>query len=252
MSVKDDAKLFFTQLISGTSSRSRRLTRNIIGLFSAQYKPFSFDSPFEKPAVDSELLSHLVHLRLRLLQPSVAGEVWGWGRRAPLSLWTPSWSTCFWGGPAPKHKNVRYSISTVSKARGESTASSSLDDVLGYFVTWINCRCSLGVRLLLGRSAIVPCFLHLWITALTVVCWSPRALWLCHSFQNDRFHSLFFVISLDRDLVSLFTWSDGFCESDFLISQMWWKSSLGVACGIELGFTLFDKWRQLLFPHAVR
>ncbi len=61
-----------------------------------------------------------------------------------------------------------------------SEACSSLD-VLGSFMTsWMSRHCALGVilvgRPLLGRFTIVPSFLHLWIMALTVVRWSPKAL----------------------------------------------------------------------------
>ncbi len=61
-----------------------------------------------------------------------------------------------------------------------SEACSSLDVVLGSFMTsWMSCRCALGVILvgwpLLGRFTTVPSFLHLWIMALTVVRWSPKA-----------------------------------------------------------------------------
>lgn len=44
-------------------------------------------------------LPHLVHLRLRLLQSSVAGEVRGRSRRAPVALRGP-WSSCIWSRPA--------------------------------------------------------------------------------------------------------------------------------------------------------
>ncbi len=62
-----------------------------------------------------------------------------------------------------------------------SEACSSLDVVVGSFVTsWMSRRCTLGVilvgRPLLGRFTTVPCFRHLWILALTVVRWSPKAL----------------------------------------------------------------------------
>ncbi len=62
-----------------------------------------------------------------------------------------------------------------------SEACSSLDVVVGSFVTsWMSRRCALGVilvgRPLLGRFTTVPCFRHLWIMALTVVRWSPKAL----------------------------------------------------------------------------
>ncbi len=62
-----------------------------------------------------------------------------------------------------------------------SEACSSLDVVVGSFVTsWMSRSCALGVilvgRLLLGRFTTVPCFRHLWIMALTVVRWSPKAL----------------------------------------------------------------------------
>lgn len=77
----------------------------------------------QKPVDDAEPLSHLIHLRLRLLQPSVASEVWGWGWRAALSFWTSSWSTCFRGRPAREQKNVHYSVSLfyfncISSKRG--------------------------------------------------------------------------------------------------------------------------------------
>ncbi len=62
-----------------------------------------------------------------------------------------------------------------------SEACSSLDVVLGSFMTsWMSRHCALGVilvgRLLLGRFTTVTSFLHLWIMALTVVRWSPKAL----------------------------------------------------------------------------
>ncbi len=62
-----------------------------------------------------------------------------------------------------------------------SEACSSLDVVLGSFMTsWMSRHCALGVILvgqpLLGRFTTVPSFLHLWIMALTVVRWSPKAL----------------------------------------------------------------------------
>ncbi len=62
-----------------------------------------------------------------------------------------------------------------------SEACSSLDVVVGSFVTsWMSRCCALGVilfgRPLLGRFTTVPCFRHLWIMALTVVRWSPKAL----------------------------------------------------------------------------
>ncbi len=62
-----------------------------------------------------------------------------------------------------------------------SEACSSLDVVLGSFMTsWMSCHCALGVilagRPLLGRFTTAPSFLYLWIMALTVVRWSPKAL----------------------------------------------------------------------------
>ncbi len=62
-----------------------------------------------------------------------------------------------------------------------SEACSSLDVVLGSFMTsWMSHRCAFGVILvgqpLLGRFTTDPSFLHLWIMALTVVHWSPKAL----------------------------------------------------------------------------
>ncbi len=61
-----------------------------------------------------------------------------------------------------------------------SEACSSLDVVLGsYMTSWMSRHCALGVilvgRPLLGRFTTVPRFLHLWIMALTVVRWSPKA-----------------------------------------------------------------------------
>ncbi len=61
-----------------------------------------------------------------------------------------------------------------------SEACSSLDVVLGsYMTSWMSHHCALGVilvgRPLLGRFTTVPSFLHLWIMALTVVRWSPKA-----------------------------------------------------------------------------
>ncbi len=58
-------------------------------------------------------------------------------------------------------------------------------------------RCALGVilvdRSLLGRFTTVPCFHHMWIMALTVVRWSPKALeWLYSLFQTDRSQLLSF------------------------------------------------------------
>ncbi len=62
-----------------------------------------------------------------------------------------------------------------------SEACSSLDVVLGSFMaSWMSRGCALWVILvgqpLLGRFTTVPSFLHLWIMALTVVHWSPKAL----------------------------------------------------------------------------
>ncbi len=62
-----------------------------------------------------------------------------------------------------------------------SEACSALDVVVGSFVTsWMSHRCALGViligRSLLERFTTVPCFRYLWIMALTVVRWSPKAL----------------------------------------------------------------------------
>ncbi len=62
-----------------------------------------------------------------------------------------------------------------------SEACRSLDVVLGSFMTsWMSRHCALGVilvgRPLLGRFTTVTSFLHLWIMALTVVHWSPKAL----------------------------------------------------------------------------
>ncbi len=62
-----------------------------------------------------------------------------------------------------------------------SEACSSLDVVLGSFMTsWMSRHCALGVifvgRPLLGRFTTVPSFLHLWIMALTLVRWIPKAL----------------------------------------------------------------------------
>ncbi len=62
-----------------------------------------------------------------------------------------------------------------------SEACSSLDVVLGSFMTsWMSRHCALGLilvgRPLLGRFTTVPSFLHLWIMALIVVRWSPKAL----------------------------------------------------------------------------
>ncbi len=60
-------------------------------------------------------------------------------------------------------------------------ACSSLDVVLGSSMTsWMSRRCALGVMLsgrpLLERFNTLPSFLLLWITALTVIRWSPKAL----------------------------------------------------------------------------
>ncbi len=62
-----------------------------------------------------------------------------------------------------------------------SETCSSLDVVLCSFITtWMSPHCTLGVilvgRPLLGRFTNVPNVLHLWIMALTVVRWSPKAL----------------------------------------------------------------------------
>ncbi len=62
-----------------------------------------------------------------------------------------------------------------------SEACSSLDVVLGSFMTsWTSRHCALGEilvgRPLLGRFTTLTSFLHLWIVALTVVHWSPKAL----------------------------------------------------------------------------
>ncbi len=62
-----------------------------------------------------------------------------------------------------------------------SEACSSLDVVVGSLMTsWMSRHCALGVILvgqpLLGRFTTLPSFLHLWIMALTVVRWSPKAL----------------------------------------------------------------------------
>ncbi len=61
-----------------------------------------------------------------------------------------------------------------------SEVCSSLD-VLGSFMTsWMSRRCAFGVilvgRSLLGRFTTVTSFLHLWIMALTMIRWSPKAL----------------------------------------------------------------------------
>ncbi len=72
-----------------------------------------------------------------------------------------------------------------------SEACSSLDVFLGSLMTsWMSRHCALGVILvgqpLMGRFTTVPSFLHLWIMALTVVRWSPKALeWLYNPFQTD-------------------------------------------------------------------
>lgn len=80
-------------------------------IFSSRVK-FKWIYPFKHSGSHSSLIPanvlvegfpHLVHLRLRLLQSSVAGEVWGSSRRAPLTLRGPgsSWSSCcFWIRPA--------------------------------------------------------------------------------------------------------------------------------------------------------
>ncbi len=62
-----------------------------------------------------------------------------------------------------------------------SEGCSSLDVVLGSFMTsWMSRRCALGVilvdRPLLRRFTTDPSFLHLWIKALTWVCWSLKAI----------------------------------------------------------------------------
>ncbi len=62
-----------------------------------------------------------------------------------------------------------------------SETCSSLDVVLGSFTTsWTSRRWALGVilvcRPLLGRFTTVTSFLHLWMMALIVVRWSPKAL----------------------------------------------------------------------------
>ncbi len=61
-----------------------------------------------------------------------------------------------------------------------SEACSSLDVVLAFMTSWMSRHCALGVilvgRPLLGRFNTVTSFLHLWIMALTVVHWSPKAL----------------------------------------------------------------------------
>ncbi len=62
-----------------------------------------------------------------------------------------------------------------------SEACSYLDVVLGSFMTsWMSHHCTLGIilvgRPLLGRFITVPSLLHLWIMALTMGRWSPKAL----------------------------------------------------------------------------
>ncbi len=62
-----------------------------------------------------------------------------------------------------------------------SEAFSSLDAVLGSSMTsWMTHHCALGVilagRPLLERFTAVPSVLHLWMMALTVIRWSPKAL----------------------------------------------------------------------------
>uniref|UniRef100_A0A4W4H0J2 Obscurin like cytoskeletal adaptor 1b n=1 Tax=Electrophorus electricus TaxID=8005 RepID=A0A4W4H0J2_ELEEL len=71
-----------------------------------------------------------------------------------------------------------------------SEACSSLDVVVESFVTsWMSRHCALKVILvsgpILGRFTTVPCFRHLWIMALTVVHWSPKALEMIQTFEHE-------------------------------------------------------------------
>ena len=72
-----------------------------------------------------------------------------------------------------------------------SEACSALDDVQASFLySCMSCRCTLGVILvgwpLLGMFTTLPCFLHLWIMAVTVVHWSPKVLRPPHTAQASN------------------------------------------------------------------
>ncbi len=117
----------------------------------------------------------------------------------------------------PKH--THYTLTKIQKVKKHkrtplieaSEACSSLDVVLGSFmISWMSCHCALGVilvgRPLLGRFTTVPSFLHLWIMALTVVHWSPKALEMALLPFPDWYMStiLFLIcswISLDRGMM---------------------------------------------------
>lgn len=68
----------------------------------------------------AEQLPHLIHLCLRLHQSSVAGEVWGWSRRTPFTLWGPraSWSTCIWSWPADDDEQDDQKIGEITAWTG--------------------------------------------------------------------------------------------------------------------------------------
>ncbi len=86
-------------------------------------------------------------------------------------------------------------------------------------------------RPLLGRFTTVPCFCHLWIMALTVVRWSPKALEMLYNlFQTDRSQLLSFSFVPEflwistwcvafEDLLVYFTLSGRSYLSDFLIAN---------------------------------
>ncbi len=139
-----------------------------------------------------------------------------------------------------------------------SEACSSLDVVVGSFVTsWMSRRCALGVilvgRPLLGRFTTVPCFLHLWIMALTVVRWSPKALeWLYNLSQTDRSQLLSFSFVPEflwistwcvafEDILVYFTLSGRFYLSDFLIANR---------CGSNQAWMWLEKLNSGVINHS--
>ncbi len=138
-----------------------------------------------------------------------------------------------------------------------SEACSSLDVVVGSFVTsWMSRRCALGVilvgRPLLGRFTTVPCF-HLWIMALTVVCWSPKALEMAYNiFQTDRSQLLSFSFVPEflwistwcvafEDLLVYFTLSGRSYLSDFLIANR---------CGNNQAWMWLEKLNSGVINHS--